>query len=31
MWQVSREEVNEPLDLVNHGKCVGHVTPVLHV
>ena len=30
MWQVGRDEVNESLDLMNHGISVGHVSPVLH-
>ena len=30
MWQVGRDEVNEPLDLMNHGIYVGHVAHVLH-
>ena len=30
MRQGSGGEVNESLDLMNHGICVGHVAPVLH-
>jgi hypothetical protein len=30
MRQASGEEVDESLDLMNHGVCIGHVAPVLH-
>ena len=30
MRQAGWGEVNESLDLMNHGICVGHVAPVLH-
>ena len=30
MGQAGRKEVDESLDLMNHGICIGHVAPVLH-
>ena len=30
MGQVGGDEVDESLDLMNHGICIGHVAPVLH-
>ena len=30
MGQAVRNEVDESLDLMNHGICIGHVAPVLH-
>jgi hypothetical protein len=30
MGQVVGDKVNESLDLMNHGICIGHVAPVLH-
>lgn len=30
MWDIKWKEINESLDFVDHGLCVGHLAPICH-